>query len=105
MITEDEINSVVDSVKANKMATFSAAYQLGLGKNKLEDAKAVAIVNGIEGKNVAERDANLRLLLEDKYNNFALLQEDYDEARHNADLSELDLTRITLTIRLMELAK
>ena len=105
MITQGEINSVIDSVKANKMSAFSAAYQLGLGKKSLEEAKAVAIVNGIEGKNVAEREANLCILLEDKYNNFALLQEDYDEARHEAELSGLDLTRITLTIRLMELAK
>ncbi|MHC4413304.1 MAG: hypothetical protein ACYSW6_10125 [Planctomycetota bacterium] len=103
-ITSKEVDSAIDQARVAKLAFFSAAHQLAIRNKNLEAAKATAIVNGIEGKNAEQRSANLRILLEDEYNSQALLQQDYDEARHEAELAELELTRIKLTIRLMELA-
>ena len=103
-ITSTDVESAIDQMRVAKLSAFSAAYQLALGNKNLEEHKAVAIVTGVEGKNAEQRSANLRLLLKEHYANLALLQDDYNEARHETELAELELTRVKLTIRLMELS-
>ena len=104
IITHREVDEAIDQLRVARLAAFSAAYQLALGNKELEEYKAVAISTGVEGKNAEQRTANLRLLLKEHYAKLALLQDDYNEARHEAELAELELTRIKLTIRLMELS-
>ena len=104
IITHREVDEAIDQVRVAKLAAFSASYQLALGNKILDVAKATAIIEGIEGKNAEQRVANLRLLFKDRYETNALLQDDYNEARHKTELAELELTRIKLTIRLMELS-
>ena len=105
MITQDEINNAIEKVKLFRHSAYAAASHLGLAKMELDEAKAAALVNGIEGKNAEQRAANLRVMLEDKYNYLSQMQDQYDQEKNEANLAELELTRIQLTIRLMELVK
>ena len=103
-ITSTDVENAIDQMRVGRLAAFSAAYQLALGNKNLEEHKAVAISTGVEGKNAEQRAANLRLLLGDRYTALDLGQNNYNVARHEAELAELELTRVKLTIRLMELA-
>jgi hypothetical protein len=101
---QKELNDAIDQVRVAKLSAFSAAYQLALGNKSFEEDKAVTILEGIEGKNAEQRAANLRVILREDFNGQAMLQNDYNEARHEAELAELELTRVKLTIRLIELS-
>ena len=103
-IVQSDVDNAIDQVRVAKLAAFSAAYQLALGNKKLEEDKAVAIINGVEGKNAEQRAANLRWVVREDFESLALLQNDYNEARHEAELADLELTRVKLCIRLMELS-
>ena len=64
-----------------------------------------AISKGVEGKNAEERKANLEINLEPRKNMIESAQGKYNDCKLGSDLANLELTRIKLTIRLMELVK
>ncbi len=103
-MVQSDVDNAIDRLKVVKQVAFDEAYELALANKTLEEHKAVAISTGVEGKNAEQRAANLRLLLKEQFAKQAKIQDDYNEARHETDLAELELTRVKLTIRLMELS-
>lgn len=81
------------------------ADKLALAKYELETARAVALAGGqVEAKNEATREALLRELLAKKYEALAQAEAQMRETRLAAELAQLEVDRIRLRVRLMELA-
>lgn len=105
MITKEEIDNAVEWVKTEAKTSYESALALEIAKRDLETAKLRAISKGIEGKNVEERKANLEINLEPRKKEVDEAQGYYNEDKLNSEIAHLELTRIKLTIRLMELVK
>ena len=105
MITQVEIEGAIVQVKKATKKAYESAYTLEMSKRDLDIAKARAISKGVEGKNAEERKANLEISIKPRKKDLETAQESYNESKLNAEIAQLELTRIKLTIRLMELVK
>ena len=105
MISRKEINRAIEIVEGTTEASYRASQSLEIAKRDLETAKLRAISKGVEGKNAEERKANLEINLEPRKKEIESAQGKYNDCKLGSDLAHLELTRINLTIRLMELIK
>lgn len=82
-----------------------AADKLAAAKHELERSRAQALASGqIEAKNETTREALLRELLVEKHEALAQAELKMREKRYQADIAQLEVDRIRLRVRLMELA-
>lgn len=88
------------AVEADYLATETAAST----KIVWDQARAKAISEGIIGKNAEEREANLRLELANEYERLAAAERGVREARYRAEDARLEVERLRLRVRLLELA-
>ncbi len=81
-----------------------AANSLAGAKSDLDCERALALAEGIEAKNEAMREAALRVRFADDYENLSFLERQARETRLSAELAQLEVDRVRLRVRLMELA-
>ncbi len=105
MITQEEINNAIAHVGGSIRGAYESALTLEIAKRDLETAKLRAISKGVEGKNAEERKANLEINLEPRKKEIEASHDYYNECKLKSEIAHLELTRIKLTIRLMELVK
>ena len=74
-----------------------------VAKCALERARAEALLAGVDGKNEAQREAQLRSLLGPQFDALAEAECAAREARHAAELAQLEVDRVRLHVRLVEL--
>lgn len=105
-ITGKYIDDVYDELRNCKDHLFKATGVLADTQTILERKKLEAIADGtITGKNQPERDACAYKLLEAYYANVEVAQNEYDEARYEHDLAALEVERMRLIVRLLEVVK
>lgn len=84
---------------------FEAADRVTRLKWDLEKARAGALVKGeVDGKNEAAREATLRTRFQAEYGTLDAAEGRARWTRHQAELAQLEVERIRLRVRLMELA-
>ena len=103
MITQENINKAIDLVEDKIREGYKSAANLEIAKRDLEVAKTRAIAKGVEGKNAEERKANLEINLTPRKKKIESALADYNKDKLDSEIAHLELTRIKLTIRLMEL--
>ena len=74
-------------------------------KSALESDRKTLIINGIAGKNAEEREANLRDALSERYAELEIAAAFTASERLSYDLAALEVDRIKLTIRALELER
>lgn len=90
--------------KALMAAQLAAEWQ-AQAKCDLDTARASALAAGeVDGKNESVREALLRKKLAAHYTMLAGAEKRVRETRHAAELAQLEVERIRLRVRLMELA-
>ena len=83
---------------------FEAADRVVWLKCDLEKARAAALVKGeVDGKNEAAREAALRVHLQAQYCSLEAAEGRARWTRHQADMAQLEVDRVRLRVRLMEL--
>lgn len=83
---------------------MEAASALVEAKTQVERGRAALLNAGVEGRNEAQRDAVIRAALSVEYGVLAAAEELARRANHNAALAQLEVDRLRLRVRLMELA-
>lgn len=82
-----------------------AADKLARAKYELEEARAKALAGGqVEARNETMREALLRELLAEWYEHLYQAELQLREKRHAAEIAQLEVDRVRLRVRLMELA-
>lgn len=82
-----------------------AADKLARAKYELEEARAKALAGGqVEARNETMREALLRELLAEWYEHLYQAELQLRERRHAAEIAQLEVDRVRLWVRLMELA-
>ena len=101
-MTASNITTLREALSASLTAQHKAAHNLALIKLNLDTEKNKIIAAGVEGKNAAERDANIELALtvETKAYNDAKFQ--LDEANLSVALARLEWDAMRYELRLME---
>ncbi len=104
MITFDDIRTAYDALAdATRIAHAEMEAALYV-KSALETARAAAIWAGdVEGKNEAQREANLRHKLLARYDAVDAAERDAREARHEVEQARLRVEALRLEMRLAEL--
>ncbi len=103
MITQENIDMAIVMVGSTAVKSNQAAQNLEIAKRDLEISKTRVIAKGVEGKNAEERKANLEINLAPRKKEIESAQEKYNKAKLNSEIAHLELTRVKLSIRLMEL--
>lgn len=80
-----------------------AGYKVANAKADLERAEAGALVQGVAGKNEAERKATLRLMLAEDYAELTAAETTEREMRLDLDLARIEVERVKALLRLAEL--
>jgi multidrug resistance efflux pump len=70
----------------------------------LDLARAKVLVRGVEGKNEAVREAQIRLELDAQFEAVAEAEDELNEARCNLDATRLEWDGLRYTLRCLELA-
>ena len=106
MLNLDEITIVYQQVASAKEALHDIGEMVINAEMALEAAKAVAISTGeINGKNQAQRDANIAIMFADQIAELERLQKDHRQAKLDHELALLELSRIKMLMRLAELTQ
>lgn len=101
----DAVDGAYAYLAERQVVAFDAAEQVARLKCELELARAEALVNGpIYGKNEAARDAELRVRFQEQYGALDVAEAGARLTRHQADVARLEVERLRLRVRLMELA-
>ena len=101
----DNVDVAYDELVAALGFASVAADKLAKAKFDLDAARARTLASGqVEAKNEATREALLRELLAEKYQALALDEAQMRERRHAAEVAQLEVDRVRLRVRLMELA-
>ena len=86
-------------------AAAQAAEELAQAKFGLERERASMIVAGlVEAKNEATREAYLRERLSSMYTGLAMAEREARGTRYHVEMAQLEVDRVRLRVRLMELA-
>ncbi|WP_104990836.1 hypothetical protein [Deinococcus sp. NW-56] len=96
--------ATAELVRATCEYTRSAQIEADV-RFKLEFAEAHAIVDGVEGRNEAERKANLRLSLSEEYSALKAAQDDLRDARRDLDVAQAMLNTLRYQLRLLEVTR
>lgn len=101
-----KIDLAYAQLSTQKVAVYEAAEALVDAKAELDNKVAVLINTGqIVGKNQQERDAKTQELCAPELNKVFELQKEYDEAKLEHELASLEVERLRLLIRLIEITK
>jgi len=101
----DAMDGAYEFLAERQGEAFEAADRVVRLKFDLDLARAAALAGGeINGKNEAQREAELRVLFRDAYNSLQAAEGRARFTRHQADVAQLEVDRIRLRVRLMELA-
>lgn len=103
----DEMDVVDDaySLLAKRLgAALEAAEAVVEAKALVDDGRMALLTAGVEGKNEAQREAAMRASLSVEYGILAAAEERARWTRHQADVAQLEVDRVRLRVRLMELA-
>lgn len=103
-VTPDLINQVYAQCQITLATLKTAERDLHKVRHELEDARCVNIRNGIEGRNQAERDANLRYELVAEFEAVHTAERVVAEARMAHDLARLERQRVERLLELQALA-
>lgn len=102
--TEENINEVYAALaKAQKEYLESGIYLAGRQK-ALADEKATLLREGVEGKNVAEREANMALELEPEQIQVDAADIAHKHAKFQLDKAHQEVSRLRLIVRVWEVA-
>ena len=103
-ITQDEVKAVYEALVDATRVAFSAGETAVMVKTALEAARAVALAAGeVEGKNEAQREANLRQLLLPHYDALDAAERDARTTRHMLEMAKLGVEALRMRVRLAEL--
>jgi hypothetical protein len=105
MITQVEIDEAIAEAAKQAKELHTAAVNVERAKKNFELAKARAISKGVEGKNAEERKANLEISVKPLTNTLNEMESNYKKARLDHEIAYLELTRVKLTIRRLEILK
>lgn len=104
MIEMDAVEVAYGALAHTVRAAGIAANSLAGVKSDLECERALALAEGVEAKNEAAREALLRVRFADDYEHLASMERQARETRLSAELAQIEVDRIRLRVRLMELA-
>lgn len=99
-----DVDMAYKSLAHTMRMAWEAADSLAGEKADLEQRRAEALAAGVEAKNEATREAILRLRFADQYDLLTVLEGDVRGTRLGQELAQLEVERIRLRVRLMELA-
>ena len=106
MITQEIIDYAINDLADTKKNYRDITEKLIAAKNALETCRLVKLSTGeIDGKNTEMREASARAILDDEYTLVAKLEEHERATKLDLDLAYLELDRVKMQLRLMELSK
>ena len=104
-ITFDDIRNAYAALADALTVALETAETAATVKAGLETARAAALSAGeIEGKNEAQREANLRLRLLGYYSDLEAAEKRSRRSRHEVELARLGVDAVRAQLRLVELA-
>lgn len=90
---------------AERLGVALEAAEAVVDAQALVDRGRTALLNaGVDGKNEAQREAAIRASLSVEYGMLAGAEADARRLRHQANVAQLEVDRLRLRVRLMELA-
>ena len=90
---------------ADRLGAALEAAEAVVEARAMVDRGRTALLNaGVDGKNEAQREAAIRGSLAVEYGILADAESDARRMRHQADVAQLEVERLRLRVRLMELA-
>ena len=101
LTTENLQDATVELIRATNELERSARV-LAEVRFELDAEEATLIASGIEGKNEAERKANLRLKLESKYAELHGAELGAAQARRDVEVARIQLDGLRYQLRLLE---
>lgn len=103
-LNEGAITYIYEMLAKKTVELFDASVALADTKRRRDATANQYVLDGrVTGKNPVERDAQLARLMT-KYDNWVTLaQRQYDRIKNELRLIEIDIERIRLIVRLMEL--
>lgn len=101
LTTENLQDATVELIRATHELERSARV-LAEVRFELDTQEATLIASGIEGKNEAERKANLRLKLESKYAELHGAELGAAQARRDVEVARIQLDGLRYQLRLLE---
>lgn len=103
MLTEQEINTVYDLLE-EAQSNYSAAVMNDRDAGIALDASvARCTLAGLEGKNKEARDAELKELCADEYQEKYVMEQELQYTRNKLEIAKMRESRISKLLRLMEI--
>ena len=101
-LSADAIQAASLKLSQARSALFVAGNIAIQATSHLKSTEARLTANGLEGKNVAERNANLVAATAQERSNQESAEEGRRAAQHACDLAEIEYNCIKLQLRLLE---
>ena len=99
------ITRLREVLTASLKVQHEAARTLATAKLALDTQRNKIIAVGVEGKNAAERDANVELALKEETKAYNIAKLTLDEANLSVSLARLEWDAMRYELRLMEVSK
>ncbi|GAA5514902.1 hypothetical protein Dcar01_03666 [Deinococcus carri] len=96
--------ATAELVRATREYARSAQMEADV-RFELEFAEAHALAEGVEGRNEAERKANLRLALAEEYSALKAAQDGLRDARRDLDVAQALVSSLRSQLRLLEVMR
>lgn len=101
----ENVDGAYEFLAERQGVAFEAADWVARVKSSLEVSRAAALASGeVDGKNETQREAVLRTRFQSQYETLNAAEGRARQTRHQAEIAQLEVERIRLRVRLMELA-
>lgn len=104
-LTPTSIQQATQTLIAAKTKYTEVTSRLMARKGLLESLRAKLVVAGVNGKNAEEREANLRVALQQDIEVLERYEQSVLIARHEMEVAQLELDSIRYQLRLLEALK
>ena len=104
VVSLSRLNAAAHRLNDAQVGYLGASLAVGDAKKALEDARAVLLCEGVEGKNAEQREARIRLELQDLYYGLHQAESELSEARCELECARLEWDAARYSLKACETA-